>query len=75
MEISLNHLRPGMEAQVMSVRGCDHTTARLRSFGLRRGVRLRCCERSPNGQVTALLVENRCIRLQTRDLEKILVLI
>lgn len=71
MEVSLNHLRPGMVAQVSEVLGCGGVSTRLRSFGLEPGARLQCCGRSINGQVTALMVNGICIQLQTRDLEKI----
>jgi len=71
MEVSLNHLRPGNSGVIVAVGGCGTLNARLRAVGLLPGTRLRCSERSGNGQVTALLVDNRCIRLQTRDLEKI----
>lgn len=71
MEISLNHLRPGKMAQVVAVIECEGISDRLRGFGLQPGITLCCCERSDNGQETALQIGETCIRLQTRDLEKI----
>lgn len=71
MEVSLNHLRPGTDACVVSVWGCEALCCRLRSVGVIPGSRLRCLGKNDNGQVTALLVDGACIRLQTRDLEKI----
>ena len=71
MEFSLNHLRPGNDAQVVSVSECASISDRLRGFGICPGVTLHCCERSQNGQETALQIDGVCIRLQTRDLEKI----
>ena len=71
MEVSLNHLRPGMGGVVMSVWGCDTLCCRLHDFGVIPGARLRCLGKDQNGQVTLLQVNGMCIRLQTRDLEKI----
>lgn len=71
MEVSLNHLRPGTDAQVVSVWGCDTLCCRMCAVGVIPGAKLRCLGKNHNGQVTALLVDGVCIRLQTRDLEKI----
>ena len=71
MEISLNHLRPGKDAQVVSVLECGDVSDRLRDFGICPGATLHCCQRSQNGQETALQIDGMCIRLRTRDLEKI----
>lgn len=71
MEVSLNHLMPGMDAVVVSVWACGALKDRLRGIGLIPGTRLHCVGRSGNGQVTALELGGACIRLQTRDLEKI----
>ena len=71
MEVSLNHLRPGMDAVVVSVWGCDALCCRLQDFGVFPGQNLRCLGKSQKGQVTALQVDGVCVRLQTRDLEKI----
>ena len=71
MEISLNHLRPGKVAQVVAVIECEGISDRLRSFGIRPGITLCCHERSQNGQETVVMIDGVCIRLQTRDLEKI----
>jgi len=71
LEISLNHLRPGKDARVVSVLECEGVSDRLHNFGIYPGVTLRCCQRSQNGQETALQIDGMCIRLRTRDLEKI----
>ena len=71
MQISLNHLRPGMAARVVVVLDCEGVSDRLQAFGIQPGTRVHCCERSKNGQVTALQINDMCIRLRTRDLEKI----
>ena len=75
MEVSLNHLRPGMDAVVVSVWGCDALCCRLRTVGVIPGTKLRCLGKNHNGQVTALQVDGVCVRLQTRDLEKIRVFV
>lgn len=73
MEVSLNHLRPGMDAVVVSVWGCDALCRHLRAVGVVPGANLHCLGKDQNGQVTLLQVKEGCIRLRTRDLEKILV--
>lgn len=75
MELSLNHLRPGMDAVVVSVWACGALENRLRRVGLIPGTQLHCAGKSGNGQVMALELGGVCIRLQTRDLEKIRVAI
>ena len=67
----MNHLRPGMDAEVVSVWGDSAQCCRLRAVGVIPGSKLHCLGKSQNGQVTLLQVDGSCIRLQTRDLEKI----
>ncbi len=71
MELSLNHLQPGEKAVVISVWACDLLARRLQCAGVIPGAQLRCVGRTGNGQITVLELDGTCIRLQTRDLEKI----
>ena len=71
MEVSLNHLQPGENAVVISVWARDLLARRLQRAGVIPGAQLHCVERNGNGQVTVLELDGACIRLQTRDLEKI----
>lgn len=75
MEVSLDHLLPGTDARVSSVRACGPLAARLRKVGVVPGVQLRCADKSRNGQVTALELDGVWMWLPTRDLEKIRVVI
>ena len=72
MEVSLDHLLPGTDARVSSVRACGPLAARLQKVGV---VQLRCADKSRNGQVTALELDGVWMWLPTRDLEKIRVVI
>ena len=64
--ISLNHLRPGMDARVVA---CRASAERLK--GISPGTVVHCCCRSPGGRETVLLVRGRFLWVQTRELEKI----
>lgn len=68
MQISLNHLRPGMDARVIS---CRQLSGRLNKAGLIPGMMVHCCCRSSSGQDTVLLIRGRYLWVQTRELEKI----
>lgn len=64
--ISLDHLRPGMDARVVA---CRMLSGRL--SWITSGMTVHCCCRSPSGRDTVLLVRGRFLWVQTRELEKI----
>ena len=68
MEISLNHLRPGMDARITACRALD---GRLKRMGFTPGTAVHCCCRSGSGQDTVLVLGGRILWVQTRELEKI----
>lgn len=71
MESGLHCVSPGECAVVTEIAVGKALTARLRDFGLVPGTAVRCCYRSPGGQVTALALRGSVLALRTRDLEKI----
>ena len=71
MERFLDGLCPGTEAVVRAVETEEELKNRLRDFGLVPGTRVRCCYRSPGGQVTAIRCRGSVIALRTRDLRAI----
>ena len=71
MEISLDRVRPGVQAVVSAIEVGEALTSRLRDFGLVPGTRVCCCYRSPGGQVTALELRGTVLALRTVDLKGI----
>ena len=71
MEISLDRVRPGVQAVVSAIEAGEALTSRLRDFGLVPGTRVCCCYRSPGGQVTALELRGTVLALRTVDLKGI----
>lgn len=67
----LDMLRPGTEAVVTNMDVEKALSARLQDFGFVPGTRVRCCYRSPGGQVTAVGCRGSVIALRTRDLKGI----
>ncbi len=73
MQMGLDALRPGAEAVVEQMNVSKALSGRLMDFGFVPGTRVRCCYRSPGGQVTAISCRGSVIALRTRDLKHILV--
>lgn len=71
MESGLHCVSPGECAVVTEIAVSRALSARLRDFGLVPGTAVRCCYRSPGGQVTALALRGSVLALRTRDLQKI----
>lgn len=71
MESGLHCVCPGERAVVTEVDVSRPLAARLRDFGMVPGTAVRCCYRSPGGQVTALALRGSVLALRTRDLQKI----
>ena len=67
----LDMLRPGTEAVGTKMDVEKALSARLRDFGFVPGTQVRCCYRSPGGQVTAVGCRGSVIALRTRDLKGI----
>lgn len=66
--MGLDTLRPGREAVVEQMNVSKDLSCRLADFGFVPGTRVRCCYRSPGGQVTAIGCRGSVIALRTRDL-------
>lgn len=66
--MGLDMLRPGAEAVVEQINVDKTLSCRLADFGFIPGTRVRCCYRSPGGQVTAIRCRGSVIALRTRDL-------
>lgn len=71
MQISLDRLRPGLEAIVTEINVDAALQCRLRDFGLVPGTKVCCRYRSPGGGVTALELRGSVLALRTRDLKNI----
>lgn len=71
MELSLNHLLPGQKARIIACTACGELGCRLNCIGAVPGASVCCAEKNSNGQVTMIQINGACIRLQTRDLEKV----
>ena len=71
MEITLDHLRPGMGASVVRIDTKDVLRRRLKDFGFVPGTRVRCCYRSPHADVSAISFRGSVLALRSRDLAKI----
>lgn len=71
METGLDRVRPQMTAEVLKLDVETGLQRRLRDFGLVPGTKVRCCYRSPGGQVTALEVRGSVLAIRTRDLQSI----
>ena len=69
--MGLDALRPGAEAVVEQINVTKDLYCRLADFGFIPGTRVRCCYRSPGGQVTAIRCRGSVIALRTRDLRAI----
>lgn len=71
MQMGLDALRPGAEAVVEQMNVDKDLSCRLMDFGFVPGTRVRCCYRSPGGQVAAIECRGSTIALRTRDLKRI----
>lgn len=71
MESGLHCVRPGESAVVTKIEVDRALEARLRDFGMVPGTAVKCCYRSPGGQVTALALRGCVLALRTRDLQRI----
>lgn len=71
METGLDRVRPQMTAEVLKLDVETGLQRRLWDFGLVPGTKVRCCYRSPGGQVTALEVRGSVLAIRTRDLQSI----
>lgn len=71
MEIWLDALQPGAQAQVTAF-ACDkHLRQRLADFGLVEGTKVQCRYRSPDATVTALFLRGTTLAVRRADLGKI----
>ena len=71
MEITLDHLRPGMGATVVQIDTKDALRRRLKDFGFVPGTCVCCCYRSPHGDVSAIGFRGSVLALRRRDLARI----
>ena len=71
MEIGLNRLGMGAQAEVTHVGGNARLKSRLAEIGLVPGTKVCCRYRSPGGFVTALEFRGTVLALRTRDLKHI----
>ena len=71
MEITLDHLRPGMGASVVRIDTKDVLRRRLEDFGFVPGTFVHCCYRSPRADVSAIGFRGSVLALRSRDLSKI----
>lgn len=71
MEIALNRLGLGVQAEVSQVGGNVRIKNRLAEMGLVPGTKVCCRYRSPGGFVTALEFRGTVLALRTRDLKHI----
>ncbi len=71
MEMTLDRLAPGMGATVVHIGTKEALRRRLAEFGLIPGTKVRCCYRSPHGDVTAIAFRGAVVALRTRDLRHI----
>ncbi len=71
METSLDLLRPGKRAVVLSINTDAALCSRLKDFGMVPGTRIQCRYRCPWGTVTALELRGAVLALRTADLRKI----
>lgn len=71
MEIGLNRLGLGVQAEVTRVGGNARMKKRLEEMGLVSGTQVCCRYRSPGGFVTALEFRGTVLALRTRDLKHI----
>jgi len=71
MEIGLNRLGLGVQAEVTQVGGNARMKKRLEEMGLVSGTKVCCRYRSPGGFVTALEFRGTVLALRTRDLKHI----
>lgn len=70
MEISLDRLRPGMNAQVTEIACKPALCKRMADFGLVEGTKLECCYRSGDGGVVALRLRGSTIAIRRGDLRR-----
>ena len=75
MELSLNHLLPGQQACIIACTACGELGCRLHGIGVVPGASVCCAGKNGNGQVTMIQINGACVRLQTRDLEKVRVMV
>ena len=68
MEITLDHLRPGMGATVVQIGTKEVLRRRLQDFGFVPGTLVRCCYRSPNADVFAIGFRGSILALRRHDL-------
>lgn len=71
MEFSLDQLRVGQCASVMSIQVSSPLRQRLQAFGMVPGTCVACRYRTPGGSVTALELRSSVIALRTRDMRDI----
>ncbi len=71
MDISLDHLQPGMEAIVTSLGCAKQLKHRLADFGLVSGTRVGCRYRSPDQRLSALELRGTLIAIRRADLQTI----
>ncbi len=71
MTFTLDRLAPGMGATVIHIGTKEALRRRLADFGLIPGTKVRCCYRSPHGDVTAIEFRGAVLALRTRDLRRI----
>ena len=73
MQITMDHLRLGVKAQVVRLDTTEGLTRRLRDFGFVPGTVVYSRYRTPGGSVTAVELRGTILALRTRELGKILV--
>lgn len=71
MEITLDQLRPGMDASVVRINTKEVLRRRLKDFGFVPGTLVRCCYRSPRADVSAISFRGSVLALRRRDLARI----
>lgn len=68
MEITLDHLRPGMGAAVVRIDTKASLRCRLKDFGFVPGTQVYCCYRSPHADVSAIGFRGSVLALRSCDL-------